>query len=49
MVYIAGEVISLADGFTGFGDLWGALAFHAVCTGLGTALVARAAAARRLA
>jgi hypothetical protein len=47
MVYIVGEVISLGEGFVGFGGLWGAFAFHAVSMGLGTALLARAAAARR--
>jgi hypothetical protein len=47
MVYIVGEVISLAEGFSGFGGLWGAFAFHAVSMGLGTALLAKAAVARR--
>lgn len=37
---IVGGVFSRKDGFTGVNDLWGAFAFHAVCMGLGAALLA---------
>lgn len=43
MVYILGGVFSRAEGFTTLGGLWGPLAFHAVCTGLGAGLLGKIA------
>ena len=40
MVYIVGGVIS--QDFVRVSQLWGAMAFHAVTTGLGTALLGKA-------
>ena len=40
MVYILGGVLS--HDFTSLAQLWGALAFHAICTGLGIALLGKA-------
>ncbi|MBN1657174.1 MAG: hypothetical protein JXA93_02170 [Anaerolineae bacterium] len=40
-----GAVVS--QDFTSLSDLWGALAFHAIATGLGTGLVGKGMAARR--
>jgi len=42
LVYILGSVFSQAEGFTSFSGLWGPMAFHAVCTGLGVGLLGRA-------
>jgi len=41
MVYILGGVFSRAEGFTTFSGLWGPMAFHAVCTGLGAGLLGK--------
>lgn len=41
MVYILGGVFSRADGFTTLSGLWGPMAFHAVCTGLGAGLIGK--------
>ena len=38
-----GGVFSRAEGFTNLGGLVGALAFHAVCMGLGAFLIGKAA------
>lgn len=37
-----GGVFSQTEGFTSVGDLWGPMAFHAVCTGLGAGLLGKA-------
>jgi len=34
-VYVLGAVFSHAEGFTRLSQLWGAIAFHVVSTGLG--------------
>jgi hypothetical protein len=42
MVWIMGGVFSQTEGFTRLGDLWGPMAFHALCTGLGVGLLGKA-------
>jgi len=37
-----GGVFSQIEGFTNLGELWGPMAFHAVCTGLGAGLLGKA-------
>ena len=41
-MWVLGGVFSQTEGFTGLGGLWGPMAFHAVCMGLGTYLVGKA-------
>ncbi|MFC2038017.1 hypothetical protein ACFLYD_08710 [Chloroflexota bacterium] len=36
-------MFSQTEGFTNLSDLWGPMAFHALCTGLGTWLFGKAA------
>jgi ABC-type uncharacterized transport system permease subunit len=46
-VYVVGAVFSQTEGFADIVVLAGAFAFHAVCMGLGTYLLGKAAADRR--
>ncbi len=42
-----GGVFSQTEGFTSVNQLWAGLAFHAISTGLGTAMLATALSRRR--